>query len=126
VARVVAGVEPDGLSTADAIGAILAMVTGYPVQADHPALLVIGVIPTARRGSMGFVVWLQIGLAICAFAAAFFWFRSATSDAPPMTYEGIESLKPWLDQAAGNNRWAASFAGVSAVLAGIATLATPG
>jgi hypothetical protein len=25
---------------------------------------------------------------------------SATTNAPPMTYEGIERLKPWLDQAA--------------------------
>ena len=72
---------------------------------------------------MGFVMWLQIGSAICAFVAAFFWFRSATTNAPPMTWEGIGHLKPWLDQAARNNRWAAAFAGVSAALAGIATLA---
>ena len=72
---------------------------------------------------MNFVTWSQIGSAICAFIAAFFWFRSATTDAPPMTYEGIERLKLWLDQAARNNRCAAAFAGISAVLAGVATLA---
>jgi hypothetical protein len=72
---------------------------------------------------MSFVMSLQIGSAICAFAAAFFWFRSATTNAPPMSYEGIERLKPWLDQAVRNNRWAAAFAGFSAALAGIATLA---
>jgi hypothetical protein len=73
---------------------------------------------------MSFVGGLQIGSAVCAFVAAFFWFRSATTDAPPMTYEGSERLKAWLDKAAQNNRWAAGFAGISALLAGIATSAT--
>jgi hypothetical protein len=70
---------------------------------------------------MSFVAELQIGSAVCAFVAAFLWFRSATTDAPPMTFEGTEHLKAWLDKAARNNRWAAGFAGISALLAGIAT-----
>ena len=72
---------------------------------------------------MSFVTWSQTCSAICAFIAAFFWFRPAITSAPPMTWEGIGHLKPWLDQAVRNNRWAAAFAGVSAALAGMATLA---
>ncbi|HXA23719.1 MAG TPA: hypothetical protein VNW90_15615 [Acetobacteraceae bacterium] len=67
--------------------------------------------------------WLQIGSAICAFVAAGFWAWSAVGKAPEMTWAGIADLKPWLDDAARRNRWAASFAGLSAALDGLATLA---
>ena len=68
------------------------------------------------------IVLLQIGSAVSAIAAAVFWFLSAFN-VPPMTYEGMERLEAVLNQAALRNRWAASLTGVSALLAGIATLA---
>jgi hypothetical protein len=64
----------------------------------------------------------QILSAVAAFAAAWFWLRSAWGEAPPATYDKIDSLKPWLDEAASKNRMAASFAGLSSVLAGIGIL----
>jgi hypothetical protein len=64
----------------------------------------------------------QLGSAVTALLAAWFWFRSARERAPPMTYEGIERLQSWLDGAVSANRWAASFAAASALLAGIGTL----
>jgi hypothetical protein len=39
-----------------------------------------------------------------------------------MTFHGIGDLTPWLNQSTRRNRWAAGFAGVSALFAGIATL----
>ena len=71
---------------------------------------------------MNIVVWLQTASAICAFVAAWFWFRSATGKAPETSYQNIGRLPRWLNQAARYNRWAALFAGVSAVFAGMATL----
>jgi hypothetical protein len=68
------------------------------------------------------VVWLQFGSAACAFVAAGFWAWSAASKAPEMTFHGIGDLTPWLNQSARRNRWAAGFAGASALFAGIATL----
>jgi hypothetical protein len=68
------------------------------------------------------VAWLQFGSAACAFAAAGFWAWSAASKAPEMNYDGIEALTPWLNQSARRNRWAAGFAGASALFAGVATL----
>lgn len=65
---------------------------------------------------------LQIGSAGCAFVAAGLWWWSALGDAPPMTFDRIEDVQGWLNQAAQRNRWAAGFAGLSALLAGIATL----
>ena len=67
---------------------------------------------------------MLIGSAVCAFISAFFWFRSSTT-APPMTYEGIERFGAWLEQTARNNKWAAAFAGLAAVLAGIAIIPPP-
>jgi hypothetical protein len=67
-------------------------------------------------------VLLQIGSAICAFVAAGFWAWSASGEAPKMTFKGIGDLTPYLNQSAQRNRWAAGFAGLSAALAGIATL----
>jgi hypothetical protein len=70
---------------------------------------------------MGVVAWLQIGSAICALAAAVFWFLSATTP-PPMTYQGMEHFPGWFKKTVLFNRWAAGFAGLSALLAGGATL----
>jgi hypothetical protein len=65
----------------------------------------------------------QVLSAVAAFAAAWFWLCSAQGEAPPATWDAIEDLKPWLDEAASNNRTAAICAGISAALAGMGTLA---
>jgi hypothetical protein len=64
----------------------------------------------------------QVLSALAAFTAAWFWFRSAQGQAPPATWDMIGEMKPWLDEAASNNRIAATCAGVSAILAGIGSL----
>ena len=69
-------------------------------------------------------LFCQFGSAVAAFIAAWFWYRSAQESAPPppMTWEGIGDLKPWLDSTMRQNRNAAIFAGLSALLAGISLL----
>jgi hypothetical protein len=62
------------------------------------------------------VFWLQIGSALTGLVAAVLWFRSSASKAPPMTYEGIERLKGFLDGASRLNRWAAGVTGLSMLL----------
>ena len=74
------------------------------------------------RGIGDVIAILQFGSAVSAFMAAWFWFRSAASKAPEMTWDGVGDLTSWLDQSARNSRWAAGFAGASAVFAGISTL----
>jgi hypothetical protein len=71
---------------------------------------------------MSAVGWLQICSAVCAFLAALFWFLSAASKPPEMTFEDIDNLTSWLRQSAEYNQWAACFAGASAVFAAVATL----
>jgi hypothetical protein len=71
---------------------------------------------------MTYIASLQYASAFFAFIAAAFWFQSATTPAPPATYEGIDRLPAWLDSAARLNRRAAAAACISAVLAGFATL----
>jgi hypothetical protein len=65
---------------------------------------------------------LQFGSAVCAFMAAAFWFQSAYPSAAEMSYEGISLLTQSLNKASRLNRLAAGFSGISAGLAGIATL----
>jgi hypothetical protein len=65
---------------------------------------------------------LQLGSAACAFAAAGFWAWSAVGEAPKMTYKGVDGLTPYLNQSARRNRWAAGFAGASALFSAITTL----
>jgi hypothetical protein len=67
------------------------------------------------------VLICHFGTAATALIAAWFWFQSATAS-PPMTYEGVGRFEEWLNKAAGNNRWAACFAGISGALAGLVTL----
>ena len=62
--------------------------------------------------------------AILAFTASYYWLRSAEGVAPPMTWAGISDLKPWLNQAASRNRWAAIWAAASACAQGVAILAS--
>jgi hypothetical protein len=64
----------------------------------------------------------QIGTAISALLAAWFWFKSASGEAPPAVWDQIDQLRPWLDQAAHLNRLAATWAGISALLAAITTV----
>ena len=64
----------------------------------------------------------QSGTAIAALLAAWFWFRSARGEAPPATWDQIEYLKPWLDSAAHLNRQAATWAGISAIIAAITSV----
>jgi hypothetical protein len=54
--------------------------------------------------------------------AAWFWFRPAAGKAPEMTYTEIEGLTVYLHQSARRNRWAAGFAGASALFSAITTL----
>jgi hypothetical protein len=68
----------------------------------------------------------QLASAATALGAAWFWLASALGSAPPMTFGGLVSLKPWLDKAANANRWAASFAAASAIFAAIGTFASMG
>ena len=65
------------------------------------------------------VAILQIMAAFTALIAAFFWFRSASAKAPPITesWQGIIDLENWLNRVGKRNRWAAGFTGVSALLA---------
>jgi hypothetical protein len=65
---------------------------------------------------------LQIGSAVAAFIAAWLWFRSAKHPAPKMTYDEIDDVTKWLDDAATLNRRAAVAAGMSAFLAGIGAI----
>jgi hypothetical protein len=67
------------------------------------------------------IIAAQAGAAITALLAAWFWFQAAQGKAPPATYDQIDQLKPWLDQASHLNRVAATWAGVSALLAAITT-----
>jgi hypothetical protein len=82
----------------------------------------------ATAGSMSelmkaFSTICQVLSAVTAFAAAWFWLRSAQGEAPRATYDAIDDLKPRLDEAASKNRIAAVYAGISATFAGIGTLA---
>jgi formate hydrogenlyase subunit 3/multisubunit Na+/H+ antiporter MnhD subunit len=65
---------------------------------------------------------IQIGSAITGLVAAILWFLSAKSAAPAMTYEGLDRLKPFLDQAGRYNRWAAFFTAISMLLSAAVSL----
>lgn len=69
---------------------------------------------------MNLVVFgLDIVTAVSAFVAAWFWFQSARHSAPPDTWEGGAKLPGFLDSMSKFNRWGATFAGLSAVCAGV-------
>ncbi len=61
----------------------------------------------------------EMATAAAAIVAAWFWFRSAQGEAPPATWDQIDQLKPWLDEVARLNRWAATWTGISAALAAL-------
>jgi hypothetical protein len=70
---------------------------------------------------------LEIFSAVAAFGAAVFWFISAAGDLPPMaSYFGAapptDPLYVAQQQGVRMNRWAASFAGASALSMAVATL----
>ncbi|MBI4083773.1 MAG: hypothetical protein HY423_14310 [Candidatus Lambdaproteobacteria bacterium] len=65
---------------------------------------------------------LDLLTAATAFLAAAFWFMSSRKSAPPDTWDGGALLPSFLDEMSKFNRWAASFAGVSAFFAGIRIL----
>ena len=66
-----------------------------------------------------------------ALAAAFFWYLSARNRLPPMTayWDGVPNTDPFfvaMQAGVRLNRWAAGFAALSALTAGLATLAVLG
>jgi hypothetical protein len=69
---------------------------------------------------------LRIAPAATAIMPAIFWFRSAMTKAPPMTYRELGEFSDWLDQAARWSWWAAGLSGLSALLAGIVLLTSIG
>jgi hypothetical protein len=69
------------------------------------------------------VIICQIGSALTGLVAAILWFIAAASKTPPATWNGIDKLPAYLDQASRLNKWAAGFTGVSMVLSAGATVA---
>jgi hypothetical protein len=69
-----------------------------------------------------FVVMCQVGSAVTAGLAAWYWFRFAAKPAPPMTFDQVDGLTTYLDDVSKQNRKAAGWTGVSVVLAAVATV----
>ena len=72
---------------------------------------------------------VSLGVAISAFLAAYYWFRSAAVKlpAPGMYWDEMPETDPWLQAtraAARFNRLGAMWAGVSALLTFISLIAT--
>lgn len=68
--------------------------------------------------------WLDIGTALFALIAAFFWFKSATGNLPEMVsyYDHTPETDPFrvaLKSSAKMNQIAAGFSGLSALCAGL-------
>lgn len=57
-----------------------------------------------------------------AFAAAWFWFRSAQAFDPDLNFVDFTTVRPWLDQVARLNREATLCAAISAAAHGLAYL----
>jgi hypothetical protein len=73
------------------------------------------------------VFGLNLASALAALGAAVFWFRSAARDLPPMlTYwdraPPHDPLFQALQASVRDNRWAATLAGVAALLMAVATV----
>jgi hypothetical protein len=78
--------------------------------------------PVLSKGEGMVLVWLQTGSAVTGMIAAVLWFCSAAAKAPPMTYEGSERLKAFLDNASRLNRRAAGMTAISVLLSAGTTL----
>jgi len=65
---------------------------------------------------------LHTGAIISAFVSAYFWFRAANVKVPDTEDWNAVDPQPWLTEAAKKNRMGAIFAGLSALLFGIAEM----
>jgi hypothetical protein len=72
--------------------------------------------------------WLDLGAAISAFAAAIFWFLSASGQLPPITYLGFsppnDPFAIAMRFTAHMNSCAAVFSGISALCWGVKAVYT--
>ena len=71
--------------------------------------------------------WLDMGAALLALVAAYFWFRSASGELPPIVtyWRSAPSDDPFYQaviHSAEMNRWAAGFSSVSALCMGLKLL----